>query len=139
MSDNTTLPHPFLRAYMAGVAVPSLVVSAAAVVVALRFSAIPSSVERAMIFPTALNPFIWGAWNALYIALRRRWRIPIGWFGASLAILLIVSGVVLAHMLGLTFVTIRGAALVVVPIAATYFVLWKYVVAMLNRLLGASA
>jgi hypothetical protein len=138
MSHNTTLPHPLLRAYMAGVAVPSLVVCAAAVVVALRFSAIPSSVERAMIFPMALNPFIWGAWNALYVALRRRWRIPIGWFGALLAILLILAGVVLAHMLAVSFVTTRGAAFVLVPIAAAYFVLWKYVVAMLNRLLGAS-
>ena len=123
---------------MAGVAVPSVVVCVAAVVVAIRFSALPSSVERAMIFPMAINPCIWGAWNALYAALRRRWRIPIGWFGASLAILLIASGVVLAHTLALSFVTMQGAALVVVPTAAVYFVVWKYGVAMLNRLLSIS-
>lgn len=123
---------------MAGVAVPSLVVCVVAVVVALRISVIPSSVERAMIFPMAINPFLWGAWNALYLVLRRRWRIPIGGFGAFLAVLLIASGAVIAHTLALSFVTTRGAGFVLVPTTAAYFMLWKYVVAALNHLLGAS-
>ena len=88
MSHSSTLPRPFLRAYLAGVALPSLVVCA----VAFRFWAIPGSVERAMIFPMAINPFMWGVWNALHLGLQRRWHIPIGWFGALLAILLILSG-----------------------------------------------
>jgi len=136
MSQGTT--QLFLRAYVAGVALPSVVVCAVAVVVAFRFSAIPSSVERAMIFPMAINPFAWGAWNALYISLRRRSRIPIGWFGALLAILLIASGVALAYTLAVPFVTARGAALVLLPTAAAYFVFWNFVVARLNRLLGVS-
>ena len=136
MSHSTTSPNPFLRAYLAGVALPSLFVCAVAVVVALNFSAIPGSIERAMLFPMAINPFMWGAWNALYVGVRRRWHIPISWFGALLAVLLIPSGVVLAQTLALTFVTARGAAVALVPTATVYFVLWASVVARLNRFVG---
>ncbi len=131
-------PHPLVRAYMAGVVVPTVTVFAVAIVVGRYFSQIPAPIERAMIFPMAINPLLWGVWNALYIALQRVERLTLGWHGAVLPLLLIPAGVVMAHQLDMSFVTTKGGALVLVPTMVAYFVLWKYVVGFLNRLVGLS-
>lgn len=129
-------PHPVVRAYMAGVVVPTIVVCAAAIVVGFRFAHVPPDVERAMLFPMAINPLAWGAWDALYVVIRPAWPVRLGWFGALLPVLLIPAGVVLARALGVTFVTMKAALIVLPPTMGAYFVLWKYVVGSLNRLVG---
>lgn len=127
--------HPYLRAYMAGLAAPSIVVFVAGAVVAARFREIPPEIERAMIFPMALIPAIWGIWNALYIRLGDRRPLGIAWHGAILPVLLIPTGIVLARAFSMPFVTIEGAALVTPPTVAAYYLIWKYIVRFLNELL----
>lgn len=127
--------HPYLRAYMAGLVAPSIVVFVVGVAVAARFREIPPEIERAMILPMALNPGIWGIWNVLYIWLGDRRRLGIAWHGAILPILLIPIGVVLARAFSTSFVSIEGAALVTLPTVAAYYLIWKYIVRFINELL----
>ena len=127
--------HRYLRAYMAGLVAPSLVVLLVALAVAARFSRIRPDVVQVMLFPTAINPAAWGAWNALYIALPAHRRLPIGWHGAVLPLLLVPLGVLLARALHIPFVTPLGAAAVTPPVVIAYYVLWKYVVSFFNRML----
>jgi hypothetical protein len=47
-----------------------------------RESRAPAGLERAIAFPMAVVPNLWGIWNALYLALGSRGRISIGIFGA---------------------------------------------------------
>ena len=76
--------HIYLRAYMAGVTVPSvLVILMLAGFVVLRFGYnAPIPIERFLVFPLAIVPGLWGLWNMLYIVVRRHWRIPLGLYGA---------------------------------------------------------
>lgn len=130
--------HPYLRAYMAGLVAPSIVVFVVGVAVCARFREIPPEVERAMVFPMALNPAIWGIWNVLYIWLGRRRRLGIAWHGAILPIFLIPIGAVLARAFSIPFVNFEGAALVTPLIVAAYYLIWKYIVRFINELLQIS-
>ena len=102
-------PHPYLRAYMAGIVVPTMFLLVAFTIYAyFRFLAAPSDFiaplvsrpfERAIVFPLAVVPNLWGAWNMLHMALRRRTRLPLALHGALLPILLVPSGVLLGRAL----------------------------------------
>src|SRR5215471_17650821 len=76
--------HTYLRAYMAGVTVPVvLVMRMLASFVVLRFGyngSIP--IERFLVFPLAMVPGLWGLWNMLYLVVRKHWGIPLGLHGA---------------------------------------------------------
>lgn len=133
-------PHKYLRAYMAGLVVPTLVLP----VIVLAFvmeryvfgDMLP--IERFMIFPLALVPLLWGFWNMLYLASRARTHLSIGIHGAILPFLLGPLGLLLT--LALHF-QIPGFASHIFPIAAPvalimYYLLWKYVVHFLNGVLG---
>lgn len=131
--------HPYLRAYMAGLVVPSVAVCLVALAVAAFFGSVSPQIERAMIFPMAINPAAWGVWNMLHVWLRnRQQRIPIQWHGAILALLLVLAGTALARFLEISFVTVKGAALVTLPTVAAYYFIWKYVVRFLNELLDVT-
>jgi len=132
-------PHPYLRAYMAGVVIPSVTVFLVALPVAGFFSRIPVPIERAMLFPMALNPAMWGAWNVLHVALRPTRRLPIGWHGAALALLLMLTGIVLARALHVSFVTPLRAFAVLPPTMLAYYLLWRVAVRSLNDILGISS
>ena len=57
--------HPYLRAYMAGITVPTmflLVIVAGYAVVRFAFD-VSIPVERAIAFPMAVVPNLWGLWN----------------------------------------------------------------------------
>ncbi len=127
--------HPYLRAYMAGLVAPSVVVLLVALAVAAGFARIRPDVVQVMLFPSAINPAAWGAWNALYVALPAHRRLPIGWHGAVLPLLVVPLGLALAHVLHISFVTPWRAAAVTPPVVIAYYVLWKYVVRFLNRVL----
>ena len=127
--------HPFLRAYMAGILLPTLMllVILTALIVAHAFYRLPPAIERAIVFPMAVVPNLWGLWNVLYQA---RPRLPIGLHGALLPILLVPCGMVLAAFFQLAFIPIR-LALLFTPIAmAAYYLVWKHLVSFLNRTLG---
>jgi len=125
--------HSYLRAYMAGVLLPSWFMLAVLSVAASGI--LPDALERAVIFPMAVVPNVWGAWNVLYIASAPR-RVSIGVFGAMLPLLLVPAGLLLAHALDIRFYK-TSHALALLPIGmAVYYVVWKHVVAFFNRIVG---
>jgi hypothetical protein len=134
--------HPYLRAYMAGIAVPTVFL----LVVATGFTMlryvynVPVPIERVIVFPMAVVPNAWGLWNALFIFWRERLQMSIGLHGALLPILLAPLGMVVAGLLNFS---IPSAALHVFPVLApvglvVYYFAWKYLVGFLNRILGLS-
>ena len=140
-------PHPYLRAYMAGIVVPTLFLL---VIVTLdayhRFYfevsnqfvlGLPARpLERALLFPMAIVPNVWGVWNVLHLALRSRVRLPLGVHGALLILFLIPAGVALARVFDAFTIQLRFA-LPMVPIGmAIYYLAWKYVVGFLNEEMG---
>jgi hypothetical protein len=128
--------HPYLRAYMAGVLLPTwfLLVVLGLYLVGHFTRHIPSGVERAILFPMAVVPNVWGMWNVLYVSSGLRTRVPIGVFGAVLPLLLIPAGVALAAALDLHFYTLRRAAIATPVVVAAYYLAWKYGVGFLNRI-----
>lgn len=131
--------HVYLRAYMAGIAVPSafmVVILAAFCVVRLGLQ-FPAPIERALVFPMALVPNLWGLWNMLYIVVRQRQRVPIGVFGAVVPLLVGPLALVTAREFG---IEVPHFVLAVFPVGlaaavAGYYLVWKYVVGFLNSLL----
>jgi hypothetical protein len=129
--------HTYLRAYLAGIAVPTvflLVIMSGYCVLRYVYN-FPVPVERVIVFPMAVVPNLWGLWNVLYIAFRSRWQLSIGFHGALLPILLAPLGFVFAGLLHFP-----ASALVsrIWPIAApvaliVYYFAWKYLVGFLNR------
>lgn len=141
--------HPYLRAYMAGIVVPTLfLLVIMAIVASHRYYFDVSSqfviplagapLERAIIFPMAVVPNVWGAWNVLYLALRPRVRLSLGVFGALLPLLLMPAGVVLARALDVFSIQWRFA-LPMAPIGmAVYYLAWKHLVGFLNNEVGVA-
>ena len=143
--------HPYIRAYMAGVSVPTLIMPLLLVtyIMARFVFRVPVPIERGMVFPMALVPNIFGLWNMLYQRLQRSAPVNIGLHGAILPFLIGPCGYVIAHSLG--FVTLQQStitwfgeitvsyALVAVGfcVAVTvYYLVWKYVVNFFNETLG---
>lgn len=121
--------HPYLRAYMAGVLLPSWLL-----LVALGlFLIAPRHIAGGIVFPMAMVPNLWGLWNVLYTSSLRG-RIPIGIFGALLPLIVAPVGVTLASALGLSFYRLIDAAPVLPFAMAIYYLAWKYAVAFFNRI-----
>jgi hypothetical protein len=128
--------HPYLRAYMAGVLLPSwvLLLVLAAFLFGHFTGQVPVGLQSAIVFPMAIVPNLWGLWNVLYTALGLRGRVSIGAFGALLPLILVPAGLALASAMNLGFFTVRQAA-VILPVAmAVYYLVWKYGVAFFNRI-----
>jgi hypothetical protein len=143
--------HLYLRAYMAGVVVPTilLLVGFSVFLVARFVYHVPAPIERIMIFPLAIIPNAFGVWNILYVAQRPRWHVPIGLHGAALPFILAPIGFALASSLGFLRLTNTGLIwfeVVRIPIwlfclvpffgIAAYYLIWKYLVGFLNRVQG---
>ena len=66
--------HPYLRAYLAGIAVPTplLLVALTLFSIARFVYNVPIPVERVIIFPMAIVPNLFGVWNVLHLASRSR-------------------------------------------------------------------
>jgi hypothetical protein len=128
--------HPYVRAYLAGVAIPTVVVCAAGFPIVGLFDRFDQSVQRALILPLATNPLIWGLWNLAWVALGPQRRAPIGWHGAILAVLLIGAGAHLAIRFDVSDVTSLGGATALVPFGLAYYLLWRHAVSRLNSIVG---
>src|SRR5215467_7870195 len=102
--------HPYMRAYMAGIAVPTALLLVALTVFCLaRFVFhVPVPIERVIIFPLTIIPNAFGLWNMLYLKLRPHWHTPIGLHGALLPFFLGPIGIVLATELGFVRATEHG-------------------------------
>ncbi len=128
--------HIYLRAYMAGIVVPTifLLMVATAFTIFRYIYNIPVPVERVIVFPMAVVPNAWGLWNVLFVALRSRLQLSLGLHGALLPILLAPLGIVVASLL----FPIPNFVVHLFPIAAplgliVYYFAWKYLVGFLNR------
>jgi len=140
-------PHPYLRAYMAGSFVPTifLLVILSVLVWFHFYLEVPTQfafgipmrpLERAIVFPMAVVPNLWGMWNVLRLALPPRVRLPLGVHGSLLPLLLMPAGVILARTLDVFTVQWR-LALPAAPIGmAVYYLVWKYIVGLLNDEIG---
>lgn len=144
-------PHPYVRAYMAGITVPTigLLLGLTAFCIARFGYQVPVPIERVIVFPMAIVPNLFGLWNILYVAMGSGRRLPIGFHGALLLFVLLPIALTMATFLG--FLSFTPTALVwfevlhipyvfltiVFPGAvAVYYLIWKYLVGFLNELLG---
>ena len=134
--------HPYLRAYMAGVAMPTVfLLFVLAAFCIIRFGYNPEfPIERALMFPVALVPAVWGIWNMAYLALRghRSRRYSLGVHGAVVPLVLVPLALLTAGGLGFEFpVDAPRLVLTSVPLLIVlYYLIWKYLVAFLNEVLG---
>lgn len=131
--------HPYLRAYMAGIAVPTplLLIAMTGYTVFRVIYHFPVPVERFIVFPMAVVPNVWGLWNVLFIAWRRRVPLSLGLHGALLPILLGPLGLVASALLNFSIPGFAAHAFpVLAPLALIlYYFAWKYFVGFLNRTL----
>jgi hypothetical protein len=140
--------HPYLRAYLAGIAVPTvllLVVMTVYTVIRHVYN-VPVPIERLIVFPMAAVPNAWGLWNVLYRAFVARHHVSLGVFGGVLPLLLAPCGYLVARLVGFTFPQeVLAAALFPLPVSLLislvaailiYYLAWKYLVGFLNSELG---
>jgi hypothetical protein len=143
--------HPYLRSFLAGILVPTLVLPlllCAFVVLRLGLQ-VPFPIERALIFPMALVPALWGLWNMLWEWSHASTHLPLGLHGAVLPLLMMPVGTLIATHLGVLQLGAAHAiwfgdlhisyALIAICFAAAlagYYLLWKYVVGFVNQVLG---
>jgi hypothetical protein len=143
--------HPYLRAYMAGIVVPTIVllILLTGFVVARYGYGLPIPIERAIIFPMGIVPSLFGLWNMFYLWLRPRPHLPIGLHGALLPWLLMPLGYLLGRTLGILVPTSRGLVYFdacTIPYSffmiafvcglIAYYLVWKYLVGFFNQVLG---
>jgi hypothetical protein len=140
-------PRPYLRAYMAGIVVPTFVLLWIASVDAYHvfYLEVPSQfvfglpsrpLERAILFPMAIVPNLWGIWNMLWVATKSRTRLPVAVHGSLLPLLLVPAGILLGRTLDLFHIQM-WYALPAIPVGmALYYLAWKFLVGALNREIG---
>jgi hypothetical protein len=140
-------PRPYLRAYMAGIMVPTIVLLLIMGIDAYHrfYLEVPSQfvfglparpLERTILFPMAVVPNLWGAWNVLWVATRNRTHLPIGVHGSFIPALLVPAGILLARTTDLFYLQM-GYALLAIPVGmAMYYLAWKFLVGSLNAELG---
>ncbi len=140
-------PHPYLRAYMAGIVVPTLLLLVSMTIfTCFRFYLeVPSQfvlempawpLARAIVFPMAVVPNVWGLWNMLYLALRSRVRLSLGLHGALLPLFLIPGGMALASVLDVFGIQLRYAVPIIPIGMGIYYLAWKFLVGFLNQEMG---
>ena len=143
--------HPYLRAYMAGIVVPTIVllILLTGFVIARFGYQVPIPIERAMIFPMGIVPSVFGLWNMFYLWLHPRRHLPIGVHGAVLPFILAPGGFLLGKCLdiltagpdGLVYFHAFTIPYAYVVIGFTfgliaYYLIWKYLVGFFNQVLG---
>jgi hypothetical protein len=143
--------HPYLRAYMAGIFVPSLglLVALSVFIMTRLVFQVPIPIERVIIFPMALVPNAFGIWNIIYVSLRPHPRLPIGFHGALLPVVMVPVGAFAAVIGGFLRIGASGVTwfqAINVPYSliapwflgavAIYYLVWKYAVGFFNQMLG---
>jgi hypothetical protein len=143
--------HPYLRAYMAGIFLPSLLllVLLTGFVVSRLVFQVPVPIERVIVFPMALVPNLFGLWNVLFVCLRPHRPLPIGLHGALLPLIMAPLAGAGACWLGFLTVGAHGITwfgAITLPYffiapwfltaVAVYYLVWKYIVGFLNQVLG---
>ena len=143
--------HPYLRAYMAGISVPTplLLVALTLFTIGRFVYDVPIPVERVIIFPMAIIPNLFGVWNVLHLASRSRIHLPLGIHGAVLPFILAPMGFLLGRYLGFLKTTGHGfiyfgvvdvhyvhMAVVFPAVLIVYYLVWKYLIGFFNEVAG---
>ena len=143
--------HPYLRAYLAGVFVPTLVLPLllAMFIVVRIVLKVPVPIEQAIIFPMAIVPSLFGLWNMLWLGSHPHTHLSIGMHGPILPLLMAPAGALVAtclHVLEfgshgvMWFHAFQVPYTLIAPcflaVLAGYYLVWKYIVGFLNRVLG---
>jgi hypothetical protein len=145
--------HPYIRAYMAGIALPTvaLLLVLSGFVTFRLILGLPTPVERVIAFPMAVVPNLWGLWNVLFVKLRQSRPWNIGVHGAVLPLVLGPLGFFLGRALGVVETTPQAivyfgaihvdyAHLVVGALIAVslYYLAWKWIVNFFNQIVGVA-
>jgi hypothetical protein len=132
--------YPYLRAYMAGITIPTVMLILLIIVFTVARYALKLSepIERLIVFPMAIVPNLWGFWNMLFLRLSRRRYLPIGFHGAILALFQTILALGLFELIGFEIpqFSARAWPLAFPVIAIGFYLAWKYAVAFLNTLMG---
>jgi len=144
-------PHPYLRAFLSGILVPTLIMPLfliAFIVLRLEIQ-IGIPIERGIVFPMGLVPILWGLWNMLWQGSHPSTPLSVGLHGALLPLLLLPVGTMIAthlgalqlgatHAIWFSSITIPYGviALCFAAALAGYYLAWKYIVGFVNRVLG---
>jgi len=132
--------HPYLRAYLAGIAIPTafLLAIMTAYTIDRYVYDMPVPIERVIVFPMAAVPNAWGLWNLLYQAFGQRRHWSLGLFGGVLPLLLAPGGYVVTRLLSFNVPPeVFHVAPFALPIGMiVYYLVWKYFVGFLNAELG---
>lgn len=132
--------HAYLRAYMAGITVPTifLLLVATGFCILRYVCNVPIPIERIIVFPMAAVPNLWGLWNLLFIASHERTHLPIGLHGTLLPVLLGPLGFLLTRILDFPIPHVVAQVLPIGGVIAliAYYLVWKYLVHSLNGVLG---
>ena len=133
-------PHPYLRAYMAGIVAPSVfMLFVFAFFVLARFEwRVDLPIERALMFPVALVPCLRGLWNILYVSLHGRRRLPLGLHGALLPAIVLPVAAVIAPLANpwLPHVVFTTVWFALPGVLIVYYLVWKHFVGFCNEMLG---
>jgi len=133
-------PHPLLRAYLAGIALPTFLTLflLAGFTIARQVFEVTAPLERVIVFPMAVAPNAWGLWNVLYVARHPRRWLSLGAHGALLPFLVAPFAYAVTRFVGFAVPEpVAQAFPYVFPVVVVVFYLvWKHVVGFLNELLG---
>lgn len=143
-------PHSYLRAFLAGAFVPTLIlpVMLTVFIVVRLVLQFPVPIERGLVFPLALVPCLWGLWNMLWLSSHERTHLSLAAHGAFLPLVLAPAGAVVATLSGVFALGANGITwfevwhipyvLIACGFCAAliaYYLVWKYVVSFVNRTL----
>src|SRR5262249_46079806 len=120
--------HVYLRAYLAGIALPTIfLLFVMTGYILLRYSLhFPVPLERFIVFPMAVVPNLWGLCNIAFVAGREKLHLHIGLFGMLLPILLGPLGFLVVNLLDFA---VPHAFLSILPILGpvglvVYYLAW---------------
>lgn len=145
------IAHPYLRAFLAGLFIPTLImpILLAAFLVLNMTVQSPIPIERGLIFPMALVPTVWGLWSVLWQRTHPQTHLPLGAHGAILPFLMLPAGTAIAKLAGVITLgpgSVLWFQAVHIPYAfiavgfaagvAIYYLVWKYIVGFLHGALG---
>ena len=132
--------YPYLRAYMAGITIPTILLIFIMIVFTITRYVYDDSIaiEKIIVFPMAIVPNLWGLWNILYVYLRRYRYMPMGFHGAVLAVVQILLAFGIAKLTGFEIPALMAS---VFPfglpiIVIVFYLVWKHLVAFFNAVLG---
>ena len=144
--------HPYLRAFLAGILVPTLVLPllAGRIYRAAAGNAdfVPDRARTGVSHGAGSGP-VGRVEHALAVVATRRTHLPLGVHGALLPLLMVPVGALIAThagVLALAATSVTWFNAITVPYAliacflaaaiAAYYLAWKYIVGFVNRVLG---